>query len=160
MSDPTTILPETTPVVPGTTGPVPPLRHGDRLTRDEFERRYEAMPHVKKAELIEGVVHMPSPVNQRHHGRPHIRLGYWIASYELYTPGVEAGDGSTIRLDLNNEPQPDILLFIQPEHGGRTRFSAEGYIEGGPEWVGEVAASNVAVALGDKLESYRRNGVQ
>ena len=49
---------------------VPPLENGDRLTRDEFERRYEAMPHLKKAELIEGVVYVPSPVRYRHHGAP------------------------------------------------------------------------------------------
>lgn len=40
---------------------IPPLENGDRLSREEFERRYEAMPHVKKAELLEGVVHMGSP---------------------------------------------------------------------------------------------------
>ena len=27
---------------------VPALENGDRLTRTEFERRYEAMPHLKK----------------------------------------------------------------------------------------------------------------
>ena len=32
---------------------IPPLESGDRLSRHEFERRYTAMPHIKKAELIE-----------------------------------------------------------------------------------------------------------
>jgi hypothetical protein len=49
---------------------VPALENGDRLTRAEFERRYEAMPHLKKAELIEGVVYVPSPVRHRQHGAP------------------------------------------------------------------------------------------
>jgi hypothetical protein len=40
---------------------IPPLRDGDRLTRDEFLRRWDAMPDVKWTELIDGVVHMPSP---------------------------------------------------------------------------------------------------
>jgi hypothetical protein len=53
---------------------VPPLEPGDRLSRIEFERRYEAMPHLKKAELIQGVVHMPSPVRLRRHGNPHARF--------------------------------------------------------------------------------------
>ena len=54
--------------------PVPALQNGDRLTRDEFERRYEAMPNVKKAELIEGTVYMPSPVHASGHGEPHANL--------------------------------------------------------------------------------------
>jgi hypothetical protein len=37
-------------------GQVPPLESGDRLTRPEFERRYAAATHIKKAELIEGIV--------------------------------------------------------------------------------------------------------
>jgi uncharacterized protein YktB (UPF0637 family) len=40
----------------------PLLEAGDRLSRDEFERRYERLPCLKKAELIEGIVYMPSPV--------------------------------------------------------------------------------------------------
>src|SRR5690348_4097336 len=101
---------------------VPPLRHGDRLTRAEFERRYDAMPDLKKAELIEGVVYMPSPVTHRRHGRPHFRLIAWLGAYEAQTPGVEGGDNSTARLDLVNEPQPDALLLIDPARGGQVRI--------------------------------------
>lgn len=100
-------------------GRPPPLENGDRLTRAEFERRYEAMPRPTKAELIEGVVYMPSPVRQRSHGRPHYHLAGWLANYEAATPGVEGGDNSTARLDLDNEPQPDVLLFIDPAQAGR-----------------------------------------
>ena len=46
---------------------IPPLESGDRLTRHEFERRYQARPEIKKAELIEGVVYMPSPVRASFH---------------------------------------------------------------------------------------------
>ena len=115
--------------------PVPPLQNGDHLTRDEFERRYDALPHLKKAELIEGVVYMPSPVRQRRHGRPHLHVNTWLGTYEASTPGVEAGDNSTIRLDLDNEPQPDALLFIDPARGGQARISADDYLEGAPELV-------------------------
>ena len=55
-------------------GEIPPLESGDRLTRAEFLRRYDAMPDLKKAELIEGVVYVPSPVRQKYHGRPHLGL--------------------------------------------------------------------------------------
>src|SRR5262245_52371035 len=98
---------------------VPRLHPGDRLTRPEFERRYHAMPEVKKAELIEGVVYMPSPVRFEAHGEEHVDLTTWLGVYKSSTPGVRAGDNSTVRLDLENEPQPDLTLLVDPGHGGR-----------------------------------------
>ena len=92
------------------------------------------MPDLKKAELIEGEVYMPSPVRQRLHGRQHLHLIFWLCAYEGRTPGAEGGDNSTVRLDLDNMPQPDLLLFIQPEHGGRVRIGEDGYIEGARTW--------------------------
>jgi Uma2 family endonuclease len=138
---------------------VPPLEPGDRLTRDEFERRYEAMPHLKKAELIEGVVYMPSPVRHRRHGRPHAHLMTWLGTYEASTPGVEAGDNGTVRLDLDNDEQPDGYLLIDPARGGQARISADDYIELAPELVAEIAASSASYDLHTKLNVYRRNGV-
>ena len=140
--------------------PTPPLEPGDRLTRPEFERRYDAMPHLRKAELIEGVVHMPSPVRYRRHGRPHALLMGWLIHYEAATPGVETADNSTARLDLDNEPQPDAVLLIDPARGGQTRISEDDYIENAPELVAEVASSSVSIDLTTKLHVYRRNGVR
>jgi len=139
---------------------VPPLEPGDRLTRDEFERRYEAMPELKKAELIEGVVYMPSPVRARRHGRPHARIIGWLIYYEACTPGVEVADNATARLDLDNEPQPDGMLYIAPERGGQVRIGPEDYVEAAPELVVEVASSSVSFDLHTKLHVYRRSGVQ
>ena len=139
---------------------VPPLENGDRLTRAEFERRYAAMPHLKKAELIEGVVYVPSPVRYRHHGAPHALLIGWLVQYAAGTPGVGVSDNSTVRLDLDNEPQPDALLLIDPACGGQTHFSSDDYIEGSPELVAEVASSSVSYDLHAKLHAYRRNGVR
>ena len=139
---------------------LPPLKDGDRLTRAEFEHRYMAMPDLKKAELIEGVVYVSSPVRQRYHGRQHSHLNFWLCAYEGSTPGVEVGDNSTVRLDIANMPQPDCLLFVQPEHGGKVRIDEDGYIEGAPDLVAEVAASSVNADLGGKLTAYRRNGVR
>jgi Uma2 family endonuclease len=82
------------------------------------------------------------------------------ARYETDTPGVEAGDNGSIRLDLDNEPQPDAYLIIRPERGGRARISEDDYIEGAPELVAEVASSSVSYHLGKKLNIYRRNGVR
>jgi Putative restriction endonuclease len=139
---------------------IPPLVDGERLNRDEFERRYDAMPGLKKAELIEGVVRMPSPVRLDQHGSPHSCLVGWLWVYRAGTAGVDSGDNTSIRLDLDNMPQPDGLLIIRPERGGQVRISADGYIEGGPELVAEVAASSVDHDLGVKQAAYRRNGVR
>ncbi len=144
----------------GINGRIPPLENGDRLTRAEFERRYDAMPGLKKAELIEGEVFMPSPVRFERHSHPHNQLGTWLGIYEIDTPGVEAGDNGTVRLDMDNEPQPDGLLIIRPDHGGVVRISDDDYIEGAPELVVEVASSSVSYDLGRKLNAYRRNGVR
>ncbi len=141
-------------------GLIPPLEPGDRLSRAEFERRYDAMPNLKKAELIEGVVFMPSPVRVRRHGRPHAHLIHWLVSYESTTRGVIAADNVSVRLDLDNEPQPDAVLFIDPDHGGQARIPDDDYVENAPELVAEVAASTASYDLNTKLTVYHRNGVR
>jgi hypothetical protein len=138
----------------------PPLETGDHLTRDEFERRYEAMPHVNKAELIEGVVYMPSPVRLYQHGGPHADTIGWMVVYRAGTPGTRVGDNSTVRLDLENEPQPDALMYVEPAFGGQVVISPDDYIEGSPEMVSEISASSASFDLHTKLRVYRRNRVQ
>src|SRR4051794_28493113 len=139
---------------------VPSLQNGDRLTRAEFERRYDAMPGLKKAELIEGVVYMPSPVRHGQHGRPHSHIIGWLTQYAALTPGLDTGDNSSLRLGPQSEPQPDAFLMILPEYGGQVRIDADDYIVGGPELVAEVAASSASYDLHDKLKTYRKNGVK
>jgi Uma2 family endonuclease len=139
---------------------IPWLEQGDHLTRDEFERRYEAMPEIKKAELIEGIVYMPSPVRYQQHGGPHLEFIGWVMYYLAYTPVVGAADNTTVRLDLENEPQPDALIFRKPSCGGRVVIGPDGYIEGAPELVAEIAASSTSFDLHTKLRVYRRNQVQ
>ncbi len=137
-----------------------PLENGDRLTRPEFERRYHAMPHQKKAELIEGVVYLPSPLRFEPHAEPHGNLMTWLGLYKAMTPGVRMGDNPTVRLDLDNEPQPDAVLLIDALAGGQCQLGEDGYLEGAPELVAEVAASTAAYDSYDKKVVYRRNGVQ
>ncbi|WP_448267324.1 Uma2 family endonuclease [Nostoc sp. DSM 114159] len=140
---------------------IPPLENGDKLTRYEFERRYNATPNLKKAELIEGIVYiMPAALRFRSHGQPHGWIVGWLVTYEAATPGVALGIEPTVRLDLDNEPQPDIVLLIEPEAGGQTRLSEDDYIEGAPELVVEIAASSAAIDLHGKKQAYRRNGVK
>jgi Uma2 family endonuclease len=137
---------------------VPPLEGGDRLSRDEFERRYAAHPHLSNAELIEGVVYGTAAVRAKSHGQPHSFVMTWLGVYQALTPGVWLGDNTTVRLDAENEPQPDGSLRI--EVGGQSRITEDDYIEGAPELVAEIAASSASYDLHDKKEAYRRNGVQ
>ena len=133
-----------------------PLENGDRLSRCEFERRYQAMPKTKKAELIEGKVYMASPVRIIH-GQPHAYIMGWLAVYHAATPGTQLADNTTVRLDLDNEPQPDALLRIET---GQSVVDADNYIQGSPELIVEIAASSASYDLQEKLQVYRRNGVQ
>jgi Uma2 family endonuclease len=139
---------------------LPVLENGDRLTRQEFEQRYAAMPNLKKAELIEGVVYLASPVRIVNHGRPHAYVMGWLTAYIAATPKIDIADNTTVRLDLDNEPQPDAILRLEPECGGNSRITEDGYVEGAPELVVEIAASSASYDLHVKLNMYRRNGVQ
>ena len=103
---------------------------------------------------------MPSPVRAAGHSRPHATILWWLGTYGAATPGVWTDDNVTVRLDLDNEVQPDAMLSIDPEAGGRSRLSADDYVEGAPELIVEIAASSAAIDLHDKLRAYRRNGVQ
>jgi len=137
---------------------IPPLENGDKLTRWEFERRYQAMPHLKKAELIEGIVYMASPLRFESHAEPHANIIGWLALYKAATPGVRLGDNATVRLDIDNEPQPDALLRI--DKGGQSIISQDDYVEGAPELIVEIAASSASYDVHQKLNVYRRNQVQ
>lgn len=141
-------------------GTVPPLENGDRLTAREFLRRYAAMPQLRKAELIQGVVYMGSPVRLDRHGEPDSLIQGWLWSYSLATPGVRSATNSTTRLGPDDVPQPDALLRILPEHGGQSRLDAAGYLLGAPELVVEIAASSASLDAGAKLDSYRRARVR
>lgn len=139
---------------------VPPLESGDRLSRDEFERRYDARPDPKKAELVQGVVYVTSPIRCEGHGAPHAQVVGWLFGYRMETPGVMALVDATVRLDRLNEVQPDALLrFVDRRAPARSRTSDDDYVEGPPELVAEVAGSTASYDLHDKLATYERNGV-
>jgi Uma2 family endonuclease len=136
------------------------LENGDRLSRAEFERRYEAMPNVKKAELIEGVVYLPSPTRWRSHGLSRQAMSGWLWIYANATPGVAGGSNTTLRLPLDNEPQPDAFLCVLPENGGQVQEDADAFVISAPDLVAEVSASSVSYDLGPKLRLYQRIGVR
>jgi Uma2 family endonuclease len=156
-----TMQPQKQPAQVQPAGPVgpPPFNPGDRLSRAEFERRYQAHPEIKKAELIEGVVYVPSPVRHKQHSQPHHRIATCLGVYIAATPGTDAGDNATLRLDFENEPQPDLLLRLEPAVGGQSSLTADDYLEGPPELIVEIAASSASYDMHDKRRMYARNGV-
>jgi Uma2 family endonuclease len=138
---------------------LPPLEAGDHLDQRTFHARYEAMPEDVRAELIGGVVYMPSPLKPRH-GRMHTKVIRWLSEYEEATPGTEALDNTTDILGPDSEPQPDACLLILPEKGGQTRENEDGYLEGPPELIAEVASSTESYDLHSKKRDYERAGVK
>jgi len=139
---------------------IPRLENGDRLTRAEFERRYDAMPNLKKAELIKGVVYMPSPVRHKKHSEPNTDVVTWLGVYRASTPGVDTGVNGTVRLDDENDPQPDAMLRLPAEFGGQSHVDEKDYIAGAPELIVEIASSSVSYDLHDKKDVYGQHGVQ
>ena len=153
---------------------IPPLRDGDRLTEPEFWRRYEASPEGIRAELIFGVVHLKRwietddfgeerlmpPIAGGRHGRPQAAVIHWIETYSIHTPGTEGQAPATIRrVTPTSSPEPDALLRVLPDHGGRTADDDAGYVVNGPELVVEIANTSGAYDLGAKLDAYQAGGV-
>ena len=136
----------------------PPLESGDRLSRAEFHRRYSLYPEIKKAELVEGVVIVGSPVFA-HHSEFHADFSTLLGFYRAHTSGLRLADNQSVVLDDQNEVQPDLCVRFDVHGGGSVEKNEEGLYVGPPEFVVEVAASSAAYDLHSKLELYRRSGV-
>lgn len=134
----------------------PPLESGDVLDAHEYWRRYCAAFGKLKAERINGKVYVMSPLRAVHHGNPHAILCHWLGSYSMHDPELVVSDNATIRMNTDNDPQPDLcLLRVQ----GQTRFDDEGYIVGAPEMIVEIAGSSASYDFGEKREVYEAAGV-
>ena len=144
-------MPMTAPVLP------PPLREGDRLTPDEFLRRWDSMPDVKFAELIDGIVHMPSPLSNIHGNFEH-RMNVWLGFYTLFTPGCPAVSNVTWLLSGESVPQPDVAMRIPHTLGGQSRVEGK-YPTGPPELIVEISHTTFSRDSGPKLRLYERSGV-
>ena len=136
----------------------PPLSNGDRLTADEFCRRWDAMPNLRHAELIGGQVYMNPPVSAGSHGLPHGKIVYWLGHYSVATDGTEVITDSSVHFGPQDLPQPDAILRIQDRFGGMSRL-IENELYGAPELVVEVAASSASYDLFQKKQRYQDNGV-
>ncbi|HUE74022.1 MAG TPA: Uma2 family endonuclease [Pirellulaceae bacterium] len=139
---------------------IPLLYSGDRLDQPEFHRRYEAYPANVHFELIGGIVYTMTPPGYDH-GKGDYGLTGIFFQYELATPGVEGAQNVSIILGKDEEPQPDVVMMLKPECGGRTRIEGDEtkYIVGPPELVVEVAYSSAAIDLHEKRRDYRKGGV-
>jgi Uma2 family endonuclease len=137
---------------------LPLLECGDHLDQKTFHERYEAMPEDFRAELIGGIVFVPSPL-KRPHSRLHVGVIRWLTDYESATPGTETHDNATSILGPQSEPQPDACLIIVAPGQGQTH-DQDGYLAGPPELIVEVASSSQAIDLHRKRDDYQRAGVK
>jgi Uma2 family endonuclease len=138
---------------------IPSLENGDHLDQKTFHERYKAMPEHVRAELIGGIVYMPSPLKPPH-GRADSDVIWWLNHYRMATPGTDNVSNTTQILGPRSEPQPDACLFILPEHGGQVWFDDEGYLAGAPELVAEISSSTESIDLHAKKSDYEKAGVQ
>jgi Uma2 family endonuclease len=146
-------MPERTPVI----DPPRTLVEGQHLDQPTFHSLYEATPPGTRAELINGVVHMPSPVGSAH-SVAQVPVIVWLDYYAEKTLGVQVMDNATTILGWKSEPQPDGLLRILPDSGGRT-WLERGFVHGAPELVVEVSKATRFVDLGPKKADYEQAGV-
>src|SRR6266487_3455839 len=137
---------------------IPPLEAGDHLDQPTFHERYEAMPPAFRAELIGGVVIVPSPLSPGH-GFYHALVMGWLVNYWIATPGTKSGDNMTTILGETSEPQPDGALIIDPASGGQTALPEGGYLTGAPELIVEIASSSASIDLHAKRRDYEQAGV-
>jgi len=128
--------------------------------RAEFERRYLNHPEIKKAELLEGVVYMSSPVRIQEHSEPHFDLIVWLGAYKAATKGLRSGDNGTVKLDNKNEVQPDIFMYLPKAAGGQAEVGEDGYLQGAPEFIVEIAASSASYDMHVKKRVYARHRVR
>jgi Uma2 family endonuclease len=134
------------------------LEAGDHLDQVTFHARYEAMAPDFRAELIGGVVFVPSPLRSEH-GVSHALVMGWLTNYWCATPGTQVRDNATAILGEESEPQPDAALIIEPERGGQSSLSEDGYATGPPELIVEVASSSESIDLHAKRRDYEQAGV-
>jgi Uma2 family endonuclease len=138
---------------------LPPLVAGQRLDQPTFHERYEAMPPETRAELVGGIVYMPSPLSGDH-GVLDDNVAGWLFHYRRFTPGLWSGANVTTKLGTAGETQPDNQLRIPEAAGGQTRIDEGGYVLGPPELVIEIARSSLPFDLGAKQRDYERARVR
>ncbi len=144
---------------PSGTATLPPLENGDHLDQQTFHARYQAMPEDCRAELIGGIVFMPSPQKMPHSKAQQLVIR-WLDEYTEATPGTDALVNNTQILGPESEPEPDACLFITPEAGGKVFVDENDYLNGAPELIVEVSSSSESIDLHQKKQDYQKAGVR
>jgi Uma2 family endonuclease len=132
--------------------PLPQLITGQQMTREAFLARWDRIPDLKHAELIEGIVYVPSPVSLEH-SRIDRHVITWLTNYAYQAGGCESGTNATW-LMLESSPQPDAFLCGAPAPSDGKFYS------GAPELAVEICVTSTEVDFGPKLALYQRAGVQ
>jgi Uma2 family endonuclease len=143
--------------MPSSVHPTPALVTGNRMSLEEFLSRWEELPELKNAELIDGVVNVPSPVSYRHGALDNL-VALWLGYYASATPGSDCAGNATWFM-LGSAPQPDAFLRISPAHGGQSREEQQ-YLAGAPELAVEICVTSTEIDFGPKLRLYQRAGVR
>ena len=94
------------------------------------------------------------------HSDPQGQLMTLVGTYRAATPGVLSGGESSLRLDMDNMPQPDVYMMIAPERGGQATIDVDRYLHGAPELLGEIAVTTASYDLHQKMDVYRRSGAR
>ena len=152
---------------------IPLLYDGDRLTSEEFLRRYEADPYVVRAELLKGVVHINArrevingtesimpPISGGGHSGPQAKVVTLLGVYAAQTPGLALNGPTTVHLSDQTNPEPDALLRILPEYGGQSTLGDDDYIDGPPELLVEISKTSASRDMGTRLDAYQDDGVK
>jgi hypothetical protein len=133
------------------------LAPGDRMELAEFLERWEQSPELKFAEFVDGVVYMPSPLSL-----PHSRfdgLAQFVLGHYAVRSGICENLPNATWLMLGSAPQPDLVLSLKPEYGGKMRVAPRDLASGIPELIVEICRSSRSYDLGPKLALYERAGV-
>ncbi len=152
-------MPSVSRVAKGPTRYVPPFENGERMDQKTFHALYEQTPKGFRAELISGVVHLPSPVSLRH-SRPNNLIGGWLFTFSAATEGTEVLSDNTAIMSEDSEPQPDQSLIVIPDAGGQTGVNERDYLTGAPELAVEISNSTAHIDLHAKLRDYEQFGVR
>jgi Uma2 family endonuclease len=125
----------------------------ERMTAEEF---FRGAPEDRKAELIDGVMIMPSPPFD-----PHERLqNFLLTLLRVYVEELELGEvrGSRtpVELGIDQVPEPDVLFVAKQ----RAHIIQNKGILGAPDLVIEILSAGTAHRdRGRKFRAYERAGV-
>ena len=140
------------------TPPGPPV-DGDCLSVNEFLRRYLPYRRHLKAELINGLVSLNRGVRADLEDLSNSVIQSWVRSYAGLTPGTRMDVNTIVILAWDTVPQPNIVLRVLSENGGKSRMTDGGTLKDAPELMVDFTTSHQTFDIRDKLGAFRRHGV-